>query len=83
MIQYCDIFNEARQRATAFLYWEELYGDKSDYGKLDEWSYLEQAYRFLFSSATVDFLRFCAKKEGIEFHEYCADLGIDEGDLLK
>ena len=44
--------------------------------------YLDDAYRFLYTSASKGFIEFCAKKEGMELDRYCEMLGIKESDLI-
>ena len=84
-MQYDRIFVEVRQRVAAFKYWQEFWKgrvEKSSYGDVPEEDYLDEAYRFLFTSASKDFMEFCAKKEGVEFDEYICWLGIKESDLI-
>ena len=84
MIQYDEIFSEVRQRVAAFKYWKEYWGnDKlTSYVKVDQDEYLDEAYRFLYTSASKGFMEFCAKKEGMDFDEYCDMLGICQDDLI-
>ena len=81
MIQYNDIFVEVRQRVAAFQYWKEYTNQTGLYG-ITESDYLDEAYRFLYTSASRDFIKFCAKKEFLEFPAYCRVMGIDEKELL-
>lgn len=80
-MQYGDIFVEVRQRVAAFQYWRKYWKDRGQnncpYGGVDEGEYLDGAYRFLFSTATRDFIGFCASKEDMDLNEYCSCLGID------
>lgn len=85
MIQYDEVFPEVRQRVSAFKYWQEFWKgrvEKSSYGDVPEEDYLDEAYRFLFTSASKDFMEFCAKKEGMTVDEYCDMLGVYQGDLI-
>lgn len=81
MIQYNDIFVEVRQRVAAFQYWKEFTNQTGIYG-ITESHYLDEAYRFLYTSASKDFMEFCAKKEGMTVDEYCDMLGVYQGDLI-
>lgn len=72
------IFISVRQRSAAFRYFNEWLGGSSGYGHIKESEYLEDAYRFLNASASRDFIKFCAVKEGMEFHDYCRAMGIEE-----
>jgi len=82
-MQYDEIFIEVRQRVAAFKYWQEFTHQQNMYGvSTSEDEYLDEAYRFLFTTASKDFIEFCAKKEGVEFDEYCCWLGIREKDLI-
>lgn len=81
MIQYNDIFVEVRQRVAAFRYFNEWLGGSSGYGHIKESEYLDDAYRFLYTSASRDFIKFCAAKEFLEFPAYCRVMGIDEKEL--
>ena len=85
-MQYDKIFVEVRQRVAAFRYWREFWNlrgqNNCPYGDMDEGEYLDAAYRFLFSTASRDFIEFCAKKEGMDLGEYCDMLGIKESDLI-
>ena len=85
MIQYNDIFVEVRQRVAAFKYWKEYWGtDKmTSYGKVDQDEYLDEAYRFLYTSASEGFMKFCAKKEGMDFNEYCEMLDVSPEKLIR
>jgi hypothetical protein len=49
---------------------------------MSESEYLDDAYRFLFTTACRTFMEFCAKKEGMALGEYCDMLGIKESDLI-
>ena len=80
MVQYGEVFPEVRQRVAAFKYWQEFILSKF-YG-VDEDDYLDEAYRFLYTSASKDFMEFCAKKEGMTVGEYCDSLGVYQGDLI-
>ena len=77
-MQYGDIFVEVRQRVAAFQYWNEFLGCPDSYGHIKEGDYLDDAYRFLFTTASRDFIKFCAVKEEMEFHAYCRAMGIEE-----
>lgn len=83
MIQYGDIFVEVRQRSAAFQYWKEFTNQTPTglYGIADS-DYLDEVYRFLYMSASRDFIKFCAVKEGMEFHAYCRAMEIDEKELI-
>jgi len=81
MIQYDDIFVEVRQRVAAFQYWKEFTNQTGIYG-ITESDYLDEAYRFLYTSASKDFMEFCAKKEGMPLDEYCDMLGVCVEDLI-
>lgn len=81
MIQYNDIFVEVRQRVAAFQYWKEFTNQTGIYG-ITETDYLDEAYRFLYTSASKGFMEFCAKKEGMPLDEYCEMLGVRQGDLI-
>ena len=80
MIQYNDIFVEVRQRVAAFQYWKEFTNQTGLYG-ITESDYLDEAYRFLYTSASRDFIKFCAKKEGMNFKDYVREMDIDEKEL--
>lgn len=84
MKQYYEVFDEVRQRVAAFKYWKEYWNADSlnSYGKMTEDEYLDEAYRFLYTSASRGFMEFCAKKEGMDFNEYCKELGVDPEDLF-
>lgn len=86
-IQYGEIFVEVRQRVAAFKYWRKFLKSKSlesyPYGGVDENEYLDEAYRFLYMSASQAFIEFCANKENVGFDAYCDDMGIDKGKLIK
>lgn len=85
MIQYGKVFPEVRQRVAAFRYWQEyLKGstEKSPYGVSPERDYLDDAYRFLYTSASKNFLEFCAKKEGMPLDEYLEMLDVCMEDLI-
>lgn len=75
-----DIFISVRQRVAAFQYWKEFTNQTGLYG-ITESDYLDEAYRFLNTSASRDFIEFCAKKEGMGFHAYCREMDIDEKEL--
>ena len=81
MIQYDEVFPEVRQRVAAFRYWKEFTNQNDIYGMSEEF-YLDEAYRFLYTSASKDFMEFCAKKEGMTVDEYCDSLGVYQGDLI-
>lgn len=81
MIQYDDIFVEVRQRVAAFQYWKEFTNQTGIYG-ITETDYLDEAYRFLYTSASKGFMEFCAKKEGMPLDEYCEMLGVRQEDLI-
>lgn len=84
-MQYGDIFVEVRQRVCAFKYWRKYWKDRGQnncpYGGADESEYLDEAYRFLFTTATRDFIEFCAGEEDMDLNEYCSCLGIDVDEL--
>ena len=85
MVQYDEIFPEVRQRVAAFKYWKEFmkgHSEKSSYGEVPEEDYLDEAYQFLFTYASKDFMEFCAKKEGMTVDEYCDMLGVCAEDLI-
>lgn len=82
MVQYKDIFIEVRQRVAAFQYWKEFTNQTGLYG-ITEGDYLDEAYRFLYTSASKGFIEFCAKKEGMSFDEYCDMLGISKEKLIS
>lgn len=75
-----DIFISVRQRVAAFQYWKEFTNQTGLYG-ITESDYLDEAYRFLNTSASRDFIKFCAKKEGMDFKDYCREMDIDEKEL--
>ena len=75
-----DIFISVRQRVAAFQYWKEFTNQTGLYG-ITESDYLDEAYRFLNTSASREFIEFCAKKEGMDFKDYCSTMGIDEKEL--
>ena len=82
-IQYGDIFTEVRQRVAAFQYWKEFSHLQGLYSPLiTEDEYLDEAYRFLYSTASKKFIEFCAAKDGEPFEEYCKALDIDVSVLL-
>ena len=85
MVQYKDIFIEVRQRVAAFKYWKEYWrtDELNSYGKIPQDEYLDEAYRFLYTSASKGFMEFCAKKEGMSFDEYCDMLGISKEKLIS
>ena len=79
-MDYGSIFVSVRQRVAAFQYWKEFTSQTGLYG-ITESDYLDEVYRFLYTSASRDFIEFCADKEGMEFHAYCRAMGIEEGRL--
>lgn len=84
MIEYGKVFPEVRQRAVVFQYWQEYLKDRfveSSYGVSTEREYLDSAYRFLYKSASKEFLEFCAKKDGMPLDKYLEMLGICIEDL--
>lgn len=82
-MQYKDIFVEVRQRVAAFQYWKEFSHLQGLYSPLiAEDEYLDEAYRFLYTSASKGFVEFCAKKEGMGFDEYCDMLDISRENLI-
>ena len=87
MIEYGKMFPEVRQRVVAFRYQQEYLkafsGEFScgSYGVTTEREYLDSAYRFLYTSASKEFLEFCAKKEGMTLDKYLEMLGICMEDL--
>ena len=84
VIQYGKVFPEVRQRVAVFRYWlEDLNGRsvKSSYGISTERDYLDDAYRFLYTSASKEFMEFCAKKDGMSLDKYLEMLGICTEDL--
>ena len=85
-VQYGKIFPEVRQRVAAFKYWKEFCEGSAmelpTYGVSDEDDYLDEAYRFLYTSASKDFIEFCASKEGMDLNEYCSCMEIDIDGLL-
>ena len=85
MIQYDEVFPEVRQRVAAFRYWQEYMNDhlgKSSYGVSPENDYLDSAYRFLYTSASKEFMEFCAKKEEMSLDEYLKMLDVCMEDLI-
>ena len=83
-IEYGKVFSEVRQRVAAFRYWQEYLNGrfvKSSYGVSTEREYLDSAYQFLYTSASKEFLEFCAKKEGMLLDKYLEMLGICTEDL--
>ena len=80
-MDYGSIFISVRQRSAAFLYFNEWLGGKSGYGHIKEPDYLDDAYRFLNTTASRDFIKFCADKEGMDFGTYCRAMEIDEEKL--
>ena len=86
MIQYGKVFPEVRQRVAAFRYWQEYLKGRSaesSYGVSTERDYLEDAYRFLYTSASKNFLEFCAKKEEMSLDEYLEMLEVCMEDLIS
>lgn len=85
MIQYDEVFSEVRQRVAAFKYWQEYCGNDhlTSYGKVSQDEYLDEAYRFLYKSASKGFMEFCAKKEGMDFDEYCDMLDVSPEKLVS
>ena len=84
MIEYGKVFPEVRQRVAAFRYWQEYLKGRfveSSYGVSTERKYLDSAYRFLYTTASKEFLEFCAKKEGMLLDKYLEMLGICIEDL--
>lgn len=82
-MQYDKIFGEVRQRVAAFKYWQEFCHLQGLYSPLvAEDEYLDEAYRFLYTSASKGFIEFCAKKEGMALGEYCEMLGVKESNLI-
>ena len=88
MIQYGEVFPEVRQRVAAFRYWQEYMNDrlffvgKSSYGVFPENEYLDSAYRFLYTSASKEFMEFCAKKEEMSLDKYLEVLDVCMEDLI-
>ena len=83
-IEYGKVFPEVRQRALVFQYWQEYLNGrsvKSSYGVSTEMDYLDDAYRFLYTSASKEFMEFCAKKDGMSLDKYLEMLGICTEDL--
>ena len=87
-MQYDDIFVSVRQKVAAFMYWREYYAKISNkepwetYGGISESCYLDEAYRFLYTSASAGFMRFCAGKEGMTLPEYCKTMDVDINELI-
>ena len=81
MKSYEDVFTEVRQRVAAFNYWKEYTNQERIYGMTEDF-YLDEAYRFLYVTASKGFMKFCAEKEGMSLPDYCAMLGIAESELL-
>lgn len=84
MIEYGKVFPEVRQRVAAFRYWQEYLNSrsvKSSYRVSTERDYLDSAYRFLYTSASKEFLEFCAKKDRMPLDKYLEMLGICIEDL--
>ena len=87
-MQYDEIFVSVRQKVAAFMYWREYnakIGNKDPWetcGGISESCYLEEAYRFLYTSASVGFMRFCAGKEGMTLPEYCKIMDVDINGLI-
>jgi len=85
MMQYGDIFVEVRQRVAAFKMWADFCRTKysiPEYAKAKEGDYLDEAYRFLYTSASRDFIKYCARREKMRFNDYCANMGIDKKQLI-
>ena len=85
MIEYGEVFTGVRQRVAAFKHWQEFWKGHFGtyrYGTSTEEDYLDEAYRFLFTTASKYFMEFCAKKEGMPLDEYCDMLGVNRGDLV-
>lgn len=82
MITYGDIFVEVRQRVAAFRYFKEFTGDVDAFSYMDEPDYLDEAYRFLYSSASKSVIAFCAGKEGMTFDNYCSVMGVKKEELM-
>ena len=83
-IEYGKVFPEVRQRALVFQYWQEYLNGrsvKSSYGVSTERDYLDDAYLFLYTSASKEFMEFCAKKDGMSLDKYLEMLGICTEDL--
>lgn len=81
-MQYGDIFVEVRQRIAAFRLYNEFYGRTGMYGDAEEGDYLDAAYRFLYGSASADFMEFCASREGMGLDEYLTGLGVNRRGLI-
>lgn len=81
-MDYGSIFISVRQRSAAFCYFNEWLGGSSGYGHIKEFEYLEDVYRFLNTSASKDFIEFCAKKEAMTFDECCDVMGISVDGLV-
>ena len=78
---YGDIFVEVRQRVAAFRYFKEFIGDVDAFSHMSERDYLDEAYRFLYSSASKSVIAFFAFKEGMTFDNYCIVMHIDKTKL--
>ena len=70
-----DIFPEVRQRVAAYKYYRE-YWNSSESIVTDD--FLDDAYRFLYTSVSPDFVIFCAKKENMDPLEYTKMLVEDK-----
>ena len=81
MIVASDIFISVRQQRMAFTYWMDFWHGGSQYGELPEDEYLDEVFRFLNSTMDREFIEFCAKKEGMDFKDYCSTMDIDEKEL--
>lgn len=81
MIQYGEVFRSVRQRCAAFRYYQIFSSSTEVYG-INEMDYLDAAYRFLYSTATKDFIEFCAKQEDMDFDKYCDMLELDKTQLI-
>ena len=61
-----DLFCEVRQRVAAYKYYREFW-KKNDVPKdIQDDDYLDEAYRFLYSTVDPNFILFCAEKEKME-----------------
>lgn len=64
---YGDIFIEVRQRVAAYKYYREYWNNSKSVVTDD---FLDNAYRFLYTSVEPKFINYCAKKENMDPIEY-------------
>jgi len=64
---YGDIFREVRQRVAAYKYYREYWNSSKSVVTDD---FLDDAYRFLYTSVEPKFINYCAEKENMDPIEY-------------